>query len=79
MVKRVNKQKEKFFKNFYDTVAQAVYYSLFYAFPKSRSLLNEEMKRKLLNIFSKLFTGMKIQSADFAHWQLKQGAGSIMT
>lgn len=54
------KQKERFFKSFYDIIAQSVFYSLFYAFPKSRSSLTDEMKRKLLNIFSKLFTGMKI-------------------
>lgn len=36
------------------------------------------MKRKLLNIFSKLFTGMKIKSAKYEHWQLDLGAGNIM-
>mmetsp|Transcript_44902 Transcript_44902/g.43476 ORF Transcript_44902/g.43476 Transcript_44902/m.43476 type:complete len:145 (-) Transcript_44902:234-668(-) len=78
-MKRENKQKEKFFRNFYDTIAQSVYYSLFYAFPKSRSQLNDEMKRKLLNIFSKLFTGMKIKSAKYEHWQLNMGVGNIMS
>lgn len=36
------------------------------------------MKRKLLNIFSKLFTGMKIKSAKFEHWSIDLGAGNIM-
>ena len=50
-------------------MAQSVYYSLFYAYPKSRGQTNnDDMKRKLLNIFSKLFTGMKIQSANYEHW-----------
>jgi hypothetical protein len=36
------------------------------------------MKRKLLNIFSKLFTGMKIKSAKFDHWSLDLGTGNIL-
>lgn len=36
------------------------------------------MKRKLLNIFSKLFTGMKIQSASHEHWFPVMGQGSLM-
>lgn len=70
--------KAKFFENFYDIIAQSVFYSLFYAFPKSRSLLNNEMKRKLLNIFSYMFTGMKIKSAKFEHWSLDLGTGNIL-
>lgn len=68
----------KFFESFYDIIAQSVFYSLFYAFPKSRSLLNNEMKRKLLNIFSKLFTGMEIKSAKYEHWRLDLGTGNIL-
>lgn len=70
--------KEKFFINFYDIIAQSVFYSLFYAFPKSRSSLTDDMKRKLLNIFSKLFSGMKIKSAKFEHWSLDLGTGNIL-
>lgn len=70
--------KAKFFESFYDIIAQSVFYSLFYAFPKSRSLLNNEMKRKLLNIFSRLFTGMKIKSAKYEHWSLDLGTGNIL-
>lgn len=36
------------------------------------------MKRKLLNIFSYLFTGMKIKSAKFSHWKLDFGTGNII-
>lgn len=36
------------------------------------------MKRKLLNIFSKLFTGMKIQSASYEHWFPVMGQGSML-
>jgi len=31
-----DKTKQQFFKKFYDIISQAVYYSLFYAYPKSR-------------------------------------------
>ena len=72
------KQKERFFKVFYDIIAQSVFYSLFYAFPKSRSSLNEDMKRKLLTIFSKLFTGMKIKTAK-SKWSLDFGTGNILS
>ena len=36
------------------------------------------MKRKLLNIFSKLFTGMKIQSASYEHWYPVMGQGNML-
>ena len=36
------------------------------------------MKRKLLNTFSKLFTGMKIKSAKYEHWSLDLGTGNIL-
>jgi hypothetical protein len=77
-VKLDSQIKAKFFENFFDIIAQSVFYSLFYAFPKSRSLLNNEMKRKLMNIFSRLFTGMKIKSAKYDHWSLDLGTGNIL-
>lgn len=60
--------KKRFFKSFYDIIAQAVYYSLFYAYPKSRKRLDETFMRKLLTTFSELFTGTCIHSASFTHW-----------
>ena len=56
-----------------------MFYSLFYAFPKSRFTLNAEMKRVLLNIFSELFTGMQIKSASTEHWDLNLGGGNIFS
>lgn len=76
--KKEREKKDKFFKFFYDTVAQSVFFSLFYAFPKSRSRLNEELQRELLNIFSHLFTGVEIQSAKTDHWKLDTGAGNMI-
>lgn len=70
--------KKQFFKKFYDIISQAVYYSLFYAYPKSRKRLDETFMRKLLNNFSELFTGTVIHSATFTHWE-DVGASSFIT
>jgi hypothetical protein len=58
--KKEREKKDRFFKYFYDIISQSVFFSLFYAFPKSRSKLDEDLQRELLNIFSHLFTGMEI-------------------
>ena len=63
-------KKERFFRNFYDAIAQSVFYALFYAYPKSRLLLNDAFKRELLDLFSEMFTGMQIKSAKFDHWSI---------
>jgi hypothetical protein len=70
--------KKQFFKKFYDIISQAVYYSLFYAYPKSRKRLDETFMRKLLNTFSELFTGTVIHSATFTHWE-DVGASSFIS
>ena len=70
--------KKQFFKKFYDIISQAVYYSLFYAYPKSRRRLDESFMRKLLNTFSELFTGTVIHSATFNHWE-DVGASSFIS
>ena len=59
---------EQFFKKFYDIISQAVYYSLFYAYPKSRKSLDENFMRKLIQTFSEIFTGTQIHSASLNHW-----------
>lgn len=63
------KMKEKFFSKFYNHLAQTVYICLKTAFPKNRNTIETTtMKRKLLNTFSELFTGVVIHSAKFRHW-----------
>lgn len=59
-------------------IAQSVFYSLFYAYPKSRPLLNNDMKRTLLDIFSEMFTAMQVKSATFTHWTLDTGTGNVL-
>lgn len=76
--KKEREKKDRFFKFFYDIISQSVYFCLFFAFPKSRSKLNEELQRSLLNIFSHMFTGIEIHSAKTDHWQLELGAGNMI-
>ena len=49
---------KNFFKRYFDIIAQAVFYSYFYSFPKSRSEFNDELKKDLVEEFSYLYTGM---------------------
>lgn len=61
--------KKKFFTHFYNHLSQAVYHCLKTAFPKNRNTIETSvMKRKLLNTFSELFTGVVIYTAKWRHW-----------
>lgn len=50
-------------------MAQGVYYSLYWAYPKSRQILDTNFRRNLVTTFSYLLTGNKIYSASIDHWQ----------
>lgn len=64
-----DRMKKKFFTKFYNHLAQAVYFCLRTAFPKNRNEIeSNKMKRKLLDVFSELFTGVVIQTAKWRHW-----------
>jgi len=71
---------EEFFKKYFDILAQGVFYSFFYAFPKSRSEFGDQFKRELIEEFSYLFTGVHISNAPkyFERWNLDLGAGNIL-
>jgi hypothetical protein len=61
--------KRKYFAKFYNHLSQAVYHALKLAFPKDRKdIETPATKRKLLNIFSLLFTGITVHSAKFNKW-----------
>lgn len=75
--KKLN-MKDAFFKHFFNAIAQSVFWSLFFAYPKSRSKLNEDVKRELLDIFSELFTGTKIKSASYDHWNIEIGSANVL-
>lgn len=69
-----------FFKKYFDIIAQAVFYSFFYAFPKSRSEFGNELKSDLINEFSYIFTGIQITNSYkyWSQWNLDLGAGNIL-
>lgn len=70
------KTKNRFFDKFYNHLAQGVYHCLKTAFPKNRNTIEtNDMKRKLLNTFSELFTGVVIYSAKFASWDQNKAVG----
>lgn len=68
--------KKKLFTKFYDIVAQAVCYSLFYAFPKSRTQFDIELITKMMQKLSELFNGIQISKVYCDHWNLDLGTGN---
>lgn len=57
-----------------------MFYSFFYAYPKSRSKFNNKLKDDLLSIYSKLFTGVEISNTKsyYEKWTLDLGTGNIL-
>jgi hypothetical protein len=71
--------KEIFFENFFDAIAQGVFYSMFFSYPKSRSRLNsEDFKQKLYELISKHITGLTVKNQGYNHWILDLGAGNVL-
>eukprot|EP00826_Nyctotherus_ovalis_P059220 TRINITY_DN8216_c0_g1_i6.p1 TRINITY_DN8216_c0_g1~~TRINITY_DN8216_c0_g1_i6.p1 ORF type:complete len:286 (-),score=89.20 TRINITY_DN8216_c0_g1_i6:161-1018(-) len=74
--------KEQFiFTYFFDIMAQAVFFSLFFAYPKSRVKFDINLIFKLLQEFSELYNGPKIRHFSlelFKHWSLDLGTGNII-
>jgi len=72
--------KQSFFKNYFNILSQGVFYSFFYACPKSRDELDDKMKETFLSNFSILFTGIEISNPKdyFSNWYLDLGAGNIL-
>lgn len=57
-----------------------MFYSFFYAFPKSRTEFGNDLKGDLINEFSYLFTGIQITNSNkyWTQWNLDLGAGNIL-
>lgn len=57
-----------------------MFYSFFYAFPKSRVKFNDDLKKLLLDEFSYQFTGVVISKSDvyMEKWNLDLGAGNML-
>ena len=76
------KKKKKFILNYvYDLIAQAVFFSLFFAYPKSRTKFNVDLIFCLLKDFSGLFNGPRIHNPSIQlikHWTLDLGTGNII-
>lgn len=61
-------------------LSQAVFYAFFYAFPKSRTHFDDELKNQLLKLFSRTFTGIEISNSNtyIEKWSLNLGTGNIL-
>jgi len=72
--------KQSFFENYFNILSQGVFYSFFYACPKSRDELNDDMKEIFLSQFSILFAGIEISNPKdyYSNWYLDLGAGNIL-
>ena len=75
------KENDIFFKEYFNTLAQSVFYSFFYAFPKSRVKFDSNLKDQLLTAFSRIFTGVEISNKKhyYERWTLDLGTGNILT
>lgn len=73
-------------KLYFDVVAQAVFYSLFYAFPKSRHVFNFDFKAYVFKLIAKLFKGCEVSPSSVFYknwsfiedWYLDLGAGNVL-
>lgn len=68
-----------FFSNYFDLIAQATLYAMFFAYPKSRSKFNTlEFQRDLYKLFAEMFTGLTVCNKSYASWRLDLGAGNVL-
>lgn len=69
-----------FLQNYFDILSQSVFYSYFYAFPKSRYKLDDDLKKKIFVEFSYLLTGLEFSNVNeyLKNWNLDLGAGNIL-
>ena len=71
--------RDEFYKSYCDNIAQAVFFSVFFAFPKSRSLvLTEDFLRDFIDLVSGELTGFPVCNNAYEHWVFDLGAGNIM-
>lgn len=68
-----------FFQTYYDCLAQAVFYSFFFAYPQSRSfIVSEDFMSNLFSMMSEEITGMPVCNLGYEKWSLDLGAGNIL-
>lgn len=69
-----------FFLQFADTLAQGVYYALFYSFPKSRSqLIDPDFRKEVFELVASQITGIPISNEPYLNWKIDLGHGNILT
>lgn len=74
-----SEHQDLFFDGFYDCASQAVYYSMFLAFPKSRSKLNtENYRQRISRTVSELVTGIVVSSQSYNRWELILSSKSVL-
>jgi hypothetical protein len=70
--------KDFFFKKYADSVAQAVLYAMFLAYPKSRVHFTEKFRKDLIIRISYWTTGVCPEFVDASHWKLNLGGGDVL-
>jgi hypothetical protein len=69
--------RDTFFQTYYDCLAQAVFYSFFFAYPQSRGfIVSEHFMSRLFDIMSEQITGMPVCNLGYEKWSLDLGAGN---
>lgn len=71
-------RKDFFFRCYADAVAQAVLYSMFLAYPKSRVHFTEKFRKDLIIRISHWTTGVCPEFVDASHWKLNLGGGDVL-
>jgi len=73
-----HQRKDFFFKSYADAVAQAVLYSMFVAYPKSRVNFTDAFRKELVSRISYWTTGICPEFVDTSHWKLNLGGGDVL-
>eukprot|EP00743_Colponemidia_sp_Colp-15_P001681 GILK01001837.1.p1 GENE.GILK01001837.1~~GILK01001837.1.p1 ORF type:complete len:407 (-),score=59.98 GILK01001837.1:124-1344(-) len=71
-------RKDSFFARYPDAVAQSIFYSLYLAFPKSRSKFTAPFRTDLLVMLSEWMSGLRPAQPSTRHWKLDLGAGNVL-
>merc|ERR1719311_328572 len=71
-------RKDFFFGRYADAIWQAVLYSMFLAYPKSRVHFTDTFRRELVRLFSYWTTGIHPEFVDTTHWILNLGGGDVL-
>lgn len=72
-------KKDSILDAFHDYMSQCVFYSLYLAFPKSRTLFDFNFRQFLTSFFGYMYNGLNIYNKyNTDHWELDLGSGNII-